>query len=263
MAKWLEMTRDEIDAAAGSGVVVVLPVGAVEQHGSHLPTGTDSMLAERVVEAAVRSTNDVALPAITYGCSLGHTDRWPGTVSLSVHTLIEMVNDIGRWVYASGFRKLVLVNAHATNGPPCQSSLLTLRHEHPDMHTCFVSLYDIRPQGGDGYFGDASDPHANEAETSMLMHLTPEVVRLDLAVDEIDRSVGRVLTYSMPAITRSGVVGTPTSATSQAGEVLFAGIVEGIVEILTRARRETDPMATDVVPTPSTQTPSTQRKEER
>ncbi len=242
MPQWSELTRDEIGAAAQSGAIAVLPVGAVEQHGAHLPTGTDALLAAQAVASAIQRTDAVALPVVTYGCSLGHTDHWPGTLSLSVSTLTELMNDIGRWVYASGFRKFIVVNSHATNGPPCQSSLLALRHELPEMRTRFVSLYDITSRATQGYLDDAEDPHANEAETSMVMHLSPELVHLERAVDEVDRTVGRVLTYAMPDVTVSGVVGRPTASTSASGEVLFGAIVDGIAELLTRARAETEPL---------------------
>ncbi|GAS97480.1 creatininase [Mycolicibacterium canariasense] len=242
MPQWSELTRDAVSAAAQSGAVAVLPVGAVEQHGPHLPTGTDALLADRAVASAIQRTDAVALPVVTYGCSLGHTDHWPGTLSLSVSTMTELLNDIGRWVYASGFRKFVVVNSHATNGPPCQSSLLALRYELPEMRTRFVSLYDITPRATQGYLGDADDPHANEAETSMVLHLSPELVHLDRAVDEVDRTVGRVLTYAMPDVTVSGVVGRPTEASAPSGEALFTAIVDGIADLLIRARAETEPL---------------------
>ncbi|AQA01729.1 creatininase [Mycobacterium sp. MS1601] len=241
MPNWLDMTRDEVGEAARYGAVAVLPVGAVEQHGPHLPTGTDTLLAEHVAGAAVARTNDVALPAVSYGCSLGHTEYWPGTISLSVSTVIEVMNDIGRWVYASGFRKLVVVNSHATNGPPCQSSLLTLRYEFPDMNSRFISLYDVTPAASAGYLIDAQDPHANSAETSMLMHMAPELTHLERAVDETDRTVGRVLTYPMPAVTHSGVVGRPTTASAAAGGQLLTAIIDGVTDVLVRAKAETRP----------------------
>jgi len=83
MSIWSDLTRDEVGAAARSGAVAVLPVGAVEQHGPHLATGADAVLAEHAAKAAVERTGDVMLPVLAYGCSLGHTEHWPGTLSLS------------------------------------------------------------------------------------------------------------------------------------------------------------------------------------
>jgi creatinine amidohydrolase len=184
---------DEIGAAAAAGAVAVLPVGATEQHGPHLATGTDTLLAEHVAGAAAERTGDVVLPALPYGCSLGHTDRWPGTLSLHPLTMTGVIVEVGRWAHASGFRKLVIVNGHATNGPPCQSAILQLRHELPDLRPRFASIFDLTPEIAARYTEDAPDFHANEAETSMLLHLDGSQVRADRIVDEPDRTVGRVL----------------------------------------------------------------------
>ncbi|GAA2563519.1 creatininase family protein [Mycolicibacterium diernhoferi] len=251
MPKWCDLNRDEVAAAARSGAVAVLPLGAIEQHGAHLPTGTDTLLAAAATTAAVARTGDIMLPALAYGCSLGHTAHWPGTLSLSVATLTAIVTDTGRWVATSGFRKLVVINAHATNGPAAQSALLTLRHEHPSLRTCFASLYDINAEAHKGYFSDADDPHANVAETSMVLHLDPDLVSLDRAVDEEDRTFSRVLTYPMPDVTHSGVVGRPTSATAAGGAALFTVIVDGITRLLEQVRAETEPIPDRAAELPS------------
>jgi creatinine amidohydrolase len=235
------MTMDEVGEAAAAGAIAVLPVGATEQHGPHLATGTDTLLADHVADAAAEQTGDVVLPALPYGCSLGHTDRWPGTLSLHPTTMIAVVVEVGRWAHASGFRKLVLVNGHATNGPPCQSAILQLRHDLPDLRPRFVSIFDLTPGIAERYREDASDFHANEAETSMLLHLAESQVRLQRAVDEPDRTVGRILSYAMPAVTRSGVVGTPSKASAARGAELVEQLVEALAELLTRARAERDP----------------------
>jgi creatinine amidohydrolase len=232
---------DEIGEAAAAGALAVLPVGATEQHGPHLATGTDTLLADHVATAAAERTGDVVLPPLAYGCSLGHTDRWPGTLSLHPTTMIAVVVEVGRWAHASGFRKLVVVNGHATNGPPCQSAILQLRHELPDLRARFVSIFDLTPAIAERYTEDAPDFHANEAETSMLLHLAESQVHVDRAVDEPDRTVGRVLTYPMPAVTRSGVVGTPSAASAERGAELVGELVEALANLLARAREERDP----------------------
>jgi creatinine amidohydrolase len=232
---------DTVGAAAAAGAIAVLPVGATEQHGSHLATGTDTLLAEMVAVAAASRTGDVVLPPLSYGCSLGHTSRWPGTLSLSPATMIAVVVEIARWVHASGFRKLVLVNGHATNGPPCQSALLQVRYELPDLRPRFVSLFDLSPEIAARYSEDAPDFHANEAETSLMLHLAAESVQLKAAVDEPDRTVGRVLQYAMPAVTSSGVVGAPSLATAKRGRELFGLLVSALEELLAAARKERDP----------------------
>lgn len=232
---------DEIGEAASAGAVAVFPVGATEQHGPHLATGTDTLLAEHVAEAAAERTGDIVLPSLPYGCSLGHTAHWPGTLSLNPTTMIAVVAEVGSWAHASGFRKLVLVNGHATNGPPCQSAILQLRHDLPALRPRFVSIFDLTPAIAARYTEDAPDFHANEAETSMLLHLAESHVRSQRTVDEPDRTVGRVLSYPMPAVTRSGVVGTPTTASAARGAELIEQLIEALAELLEQARAERDP----------------------
>lgn len=232
---------EDIGKAAAAGAIAVLPVGATEQHGAHLPTGTDTLLADHVATAAAEQTGDLVLPALPYGCSLGHTDRWPGTLSLHPTTMTDVVVEVGRWAHASGYRKLVIVNGHATNGPPCQSAILQLRHELPDLRPRFISIFDLTPEIAARYQEDAPDFHANEAETSLLLHLAESQVRPDRAVDEPDRTVGRVLSYAMPAVTSSGVVGKPSIASADRGGALVAQLVEALADLLRRARAERDP----------------------
>ena len=232
---------DEIGEAAAAGAVAVLPVGATEQHGAHLPTGTDTLLAAHVAETAAEQTGDIVLPPLAYGCSLGHTDHWPGTLSLHPTTMTAAIVELGRWVHASRFSKLVIVNGHATNGPPCQSAILQLRHELPDLRARFVSIFDLTPAIAERYTEDAPDFHANEAETSMLLHLAEAQVRLERAVDEPDRTVDRVLSYPMPAVTRSGTVGTPSRASAERGAELVEQLVGALAALLKQARAERDP----------------------
>jgi creatinine amidohydrolase len=240
--EWPALTHEEVGRCAHEGAVVVLPVGATEQHGPHLVTGADSLFGERVAVAAAGRTGDLVLPTLPYGCSLGHTDRWAGTLSLHPTTLTSVVVELGRWVHLSGFRKLVILNSHATNGPPCQSAILQLRHELPDLRMRFISTFDLSPEINRRYLDDAEDPHANEAETSLMLHLDPARVREDRIVDESDRSEGRVFQYPMPAVTSSGVVGAPSGATAERGSEFFAMHVDAFAGLLERARAETDPL---------------------
>jgi creatinine amidohydrolase len=183
----------------------------------------------------------VVLPALAYGCSLGHTDRWPGTLSLTPATMMAVVREIGAWVHASGFRTLVMVNGHATNEPPCQSALLQLRHDFTDLRMRFVSLFALSEAIAVRYAEDAPDFHANEAETSLMLHIEPSLADMSRAVDETDRTVGRVLQYQVPLVTRSGVVGAPSTATSKRGAVLMGELTDALETLLRTARAERDP----------------------
>src|SRR5450756_1434033 len=129
--RWSELTWSEIPAVlAAAGNAAILPVGATEQHGPHLGCGVDTIIAEELCLAVSQSTGVPMLPVLPYGCSLGHSRRWPGTIALQPVTLIELAKQIGDWAYHSGVRRLFIVNAHVTNAAPLRCALEMLRAEH-------------------------------------------------------------------------------------------------------------------------------------
>ena len=108
MPDWELHTSEEIGRLINTGMdLAILPVGATEQHGPHLGTGTDTISAQWVARQAAGRTGVLVLPPIAYGCSLGHTDRWPGTISLNPITLTTLVLEVARWALKSGIRKLI------------------------------------------------------------------------------------------------------------------------------------------------------------
>ena len=116
--RWDLMTSREIGEIVAAGMdFAVLPVGATEQHGPHLATGCDTISPEEISWRVSEQTGVIVLPAIAYGISLGHTARWPGTVSLHPQTLTQVVLEVGRWVVRSGFTKLIMLNGNGPNGP--------------------------------------------------------------------------------------------------------------------------------------------------
>src|SRR5438309_10841717 len=107
------MTSGEIGALVAGGLdLALLPVGATEQHGPHLATGCDTISPEEIASRVSDETGVVVLPAIAYGISLGHTTRWPGTLSLHPQTLIQVVLELARWVNGVGLSALLLPNGH-------------------------------------------------------------------------------------------------------------------------------------------------------
>jgi creatinine amidohydrolase len=237
--RWELMTSREIgDAVAGGMDLAILPVGATEQHGPHLGTGCDTISPDEIAWRVSERTGAVILPAIPYGLSLGHTTRWPGTISLHPQTLMQMVIEIGRWVIGSGFSKIIMLNGNGPNAPALECARMQLRYEFPRCRFRVLSLFDCSARVQQHYFSDAADIHANRGETSLLMHVRPEAVRPAAAVDEDDVTVGRVFSYDMPAATVSGVVGRPTLASAEDGAELAEMLVEDLSGIIANALTE-------------------------
>jgi creatinine amidohydrolase len=254
MPRWEFCTSAEIEQIVRAGMdMAVLPIGATEQHGPHLATGTDTISAQWVAERAAERTGVLVLPAVSYGCSLGHTDHWPGTLSLGPLTLTYLVLDIARWAVRSGIRRFLMFSGHATNAPALGSAVLQLRYELPNVRFRQCGIWEISPRVTDLYCRDGRDVHANRAETSLLLHAAPDMVRPELAFDVPDVTVSRFWSYDMPRTTRTGVVGRPTESTPEDGASMAAIVVEEFEGPVRKALAEDWP---EVPPGPPHQDPA-------
>ena len=243
MARWDLMTSDEIGAMIARGrTLAVIPVGATEQHGPHLAAGCDTISAATLAERACERADLLVLPALPYGCSLGHTDKWPGTLSLHPTTLIKVAVELGRWAVANGLDKLLFLSGHGTNDAPLRSAILQLRFEFPAARFATMGLWDISPRVGALYFRDGADIHANRGETSILLDLFPEMVRMDRAHDVPDVTPGTHFSYAMPATTPTGVVGAPSAASAEDGAAMVETIVIDLAAWLAAALDEPWPV---------------------
>src|SRR5687768_16180169 len=113
---WERLTWEEIARLGQSGMdMAILPVGATEQHGPHLALDVDTVSAVSVAHGVSAATGVPVLPALAYGCSLGHSRRWPGTIAIGPQVMIELVAQVGDWVIGAGFSRLLILNGHVTN----------------------------------------------------------------------------------------------------------------------------------------------------
>jgi creatinine amidohydrolase len=244
--RWHQLTWEEIGALPARGMdAVILPVGATEQHGPHLGCGVDAEIALQLCHAAAERSGVPVLPTLPYGCSIGHSQRWPGTLALAPKTLIDVVKQIGDWVYTSGFRRLFLVNSHVTNLAPLRCALEMLRAEHDDLMVALINTGTISERVRARHFADADDWHANEAETSLMLALAPDLTRPQrfADADDPDRTDGCVFAHPVNRTSSNGVTGTPSLASLEQGEQLFAWMVEDLSDLLRRGLNETPPLA--------------------
>jgi creatinine amidohydrolase len=244
MTSWAQSTGahiGELTTTMGRSLAV-FPIGATEQHGPHLATGTDTLLVETICREACRRRGLLMLPTLSYGCSYGHTQVWPGTLSLSPETLARVLCELSRWaIDGSRVDRLLFLSGHATNGPSIESAILQLRYEYPQARFATRGLWEISEEAHKLYTSDAADIHANIAETSMMLALEPENVRLDRAQDIEDVTVGRLWRYAMPAVTPNGVVGRPSGASPTVGRQMLDRLIHDLERLLTQAENETWP----------------------
>ena len=213
-------------ADVGRPALAVLPVGAFEQHGNHLPLATDSLIAGALAAGLAERLGALLLPVLPISCSQEHAG-FPGTVWLAADTLAAVVADIRASLAHAGIERLAMVNAHGGN--------LVLAHlaREANLEAPRVWLGPGR-HIQEAAFAAAGietsvhdDMHAGEYETSVLLHVCPQLVRMEEAADELaERPLLAV--RGLAAYSRSGTVGRPTRATAGKGEAALAAMVEAM-----------------------------------
>jgi creatinine amidohydrolase len=237
---WAELAHD----LAAVGHCAMLPVGATEQHGPHMGCGMDAVLADKLCAAVAERTGVPMLPTLPYGCSLGHSRRWPGTIAVQPVTLIELVKQIGDWAYYGGVRRLFMVNAHVTNAAPLRCALEMLRAEHDDLMVALFNTATLSPRLRALQCADGDDWHANDAETSLMLAVAPEMVRPELlgAVDDPDRTAELVFSHPVNRTSTNGVTGAPSRASGARGRQWFDWMVEDLAALVLRGMHESPPL---------------------
>jgi creatinine amidohydrolase len=179
------MTWEELDAAAGENRICIIPVGAVEQHGPHLPVDVDSVLSGEIARGVGKRAPDkvLVLPTESYGY-VGHVMDYPGTINIDYAHLIDLCLDICKSLAYHGFKRLLLLNGHGSNGPPLD--LVARRCNLETDAECVVAgwwdFLQVDKQFLKGW-REGKFPggcgHACELETSVYWFLRPNGVRAD------------------------------------------------------------------------------------
>src|ERR1700704_1662614 len=179
--RWSELAWPEIAAHRdrGDGEVGLVPVGATEQHGPHLPIGTDTIVANALCDAVSEVTGAPVLPAIPVACSYGHGTRLPGTLSLSPELLAAVVRQYAEWAATSGVTRLLFVNSHFGNSASIGIATDHLRLFRPDLQVGVVDWWSCDPVVAEEAVREGNDVHAHRAETSIMLAIPPELVHLD------------------------------------------------------------------------------------
>lgn len=227
-------------AARQAGSTVIWPLGSLEQHGPHLPLNTDALFADQLVEALIQALPAELpiwrLPVQAIGFAPEH-QGFAGTFSLQAADLLQLVRAVGGELARCGFRRLVLMNGHGGQIGLLEVAARDLRASHPALAVlpCFLwrGLGDLaalipEPERSQGL-------HAGLAETSLMLHLAPELVGPERAADGLDPRLDPPLGWSWeggaPAAWRtgevscSGVIGDPAGATAELGRILFEGLL--------------------------------------
>ena len=259
-----EMSWPEADAAAAAGAVAVIPYGTTEQHGPHMPLMTDYLIAGSVARAAVERVvsaqpdqsappRAVALHPVPYSFNEHHMDL-PGTIAIGAHTIIDYLVEIGRSLAHHGFSRMVILNGHGSNAPFMDVAARLITNQTPSICAglAWWTLLDREDRAG-MEIPPGLDSHAGETETSLVLHLRPDLVDMAKAVrtiDEVQRSEnimaaergGVAFQEWWSRNSQTGVQGDATKATAEKGRVLFEAATRRVAAFVEEfARREIRP----------------------
>lgn len=233
--------------------VAIIPVGSVEQHGYHLPLGTDSYVAKLLAEEAAHKTGAIVTPPLWFGWSPHHM-ALPGTVTIRAEVLIEYLYDVIESLHTHGVKKFVLINGHRI------------------VNICWMQIAAQRAQAKLGVKAVIFDPaymskdlidklgygpvgHAEEIETSHLMHILPELVHMDKAADNPPKQAKQysvdpryphdTLCYVPATIEHiaeagriaGGTTGSPSKATAENGKKYHEHVLANLVEVIENLKR--------------------------
>jgi creatinine amidohydrolase len=252
---WAQLTTRDFARLDAAATVAVLPLGATEQHGPHLPLGVDTVLADGIVAAALPllapALPVLFLPTQQVGLSPEHA-RFAGTLTLSAETLIRVWKDIGAGVAQAGVKKLVLFNAHGGHVGAMDIVARELRAAH-GLIVYSVSWFNLPLGDAAAQFSAAEHRfgvHAGEIETSMMLALAPQSVRMDEAKDFGSTSAERAANYAILGNGRSaklgwamedynaeGAAGNAAAATAAKGQQVIDAAAQQLASLLAEVSR--------------------------
>lgn len=245
--RYNRLTWAEMNDAIAAQKLVILPTASTEQHGRHLPLDVDLFLCESVcLEVGKRAADRVlVLPPIAYGLNLHHID-FPGTIHIEPETFIAFCLNITKSVAYHGFQKILIVNGHGSNTPLID--LVARKTVLQTQSLCFATGYASFLLEAFGKVRESKVmAHADEFETALYLHLAPDRVRMNLAVEDNDRMgkyVSSDSTSNYPVRfndfwgrwTKTGVHGDPTKATAEKGRIIFEAAVNGLIDLVSELR---------------------------
>jgi len=253
---WAGKTAPEVqENAREDGSILIVPVGSIEQHGNHLPVSTDTILVDAVAHAGAERIADevpvLVTPTVWHGYSPHHLP-FGGTITLDVDELIDVLEAVADSALESGFDSLLLLNGHGGNMSIIDTAVKTIGREHPEATVHGLTYFTL----GARFIDDIRDSepggmsHGGEFETSLMLHLRPNLVRTD-RMDATPREArfdyestdlmdgGELGTYrTFDEYSDSGAIGAPELASAEKGEAILNGLRDEMETLLTQLHEQ-------------------------
>lgn len=231
-----ELTWEEAVEAYQKYSVALLPIGGgTKEHGAHLPLGTDLFVVDELARRVLEATPVLLLPSLAYAYYPAFVD-WTGSVSISAQHFADFVSDIVRSMHRHGIRKFVILDGGVSTHPVL-STLARDLHEELKVVVAVTNILGLGAEVQDAISEQEAGGHADEMETSNMLVIRPDLVRMDKAVKEYQRSLPgvfgttgiRKFTVGGKMTTRSGINGDATLATAVKGEESLAAMAQDII----------------------------------
>ena len=222
-----ELRPPEVAATLAADPRLIVPVGTCEQHGPHLPFGCDTIIVERLADDLSARFGVLRAPAVEYGVNTPVERQMPGNASVRKKTLHRVLNDLlGAWE-ACGVAEFVLLTAHGHD--PHQEALATVVTDHARLRVVDIFTVEI----ADLLEGQTEPMHGDEVDTSLLLHLAPELVRMEAAEDYmVSRETLRRFRRGRAKLPHGspGSVGRPRLASAAKGRLIYERILDRVSE---------------------------------
>jgi creatinine amidohydrolase len=240
--RYADLTSADLRTAFTRRASVLLPVGSVEQHGPHLPVGTDTLIAQQLAIAVAERLGDrcIVLPPLWYGESPHHMS-FAGTITLRADTYLRVISEIAGSLYQHGLQSLVILNGHGGNIGPLRTVVADLARTH-GRSPRVVTYWDAIDAEIAEFFDqpELACGHACALETSLALHLFSDLVRRDQIPAQRSGDRGPHMFGRKPVVegldfgvySANGVIGDPSQGTAERGQRLFERLVHNLVEIL-------------------------------
>ena len=242
--RFAEMTAPEIRKLSRDETLILAPIAACEQHSGHLPVFTDSILVGAVADGVERNLRGqvLLLPVLWMGASEHHLP-FGGTLTATLPTYELMLMDLLSPLLKDGFSRIMLLNGHGGNIDPLHMALRRLDALFPKAVLTGAAYWEIAEaeiaaqcHGPRKVMG-----HACEIETSMMMHLRPDLVRTELILDDPDETpeaiTGLFWARDFGRRTDHGAVGYPEKANAERGRAMLEGVVQKVTEVVIQTLR--------------------------
>ncbi|BCR04979.1 creatinine amidohydrolase [Desulfuromonas versatilis] len=233
-----ELTMDEFEAGLERTRTVLIPFGATEEHGTHLPLATDTLQAVEIGRRLAERRPVFIAPPIHYGVCRSSSDH-PGTITIRTETLKALALDLVESLYRQGMRNVIMLSGHA--GGTHNAALLDAGEEmlrrHPELKLAVLTEYVLAAGEGKGIIETEGDSHAGEIETSRILHSHPHLVK-GRGEREFPSFPAGILVRDKRRYWPGGVWGDPTKASAEKGARIEEVVLAALEKLVARLEKE-------------------------